>query len=128
MNSLNQMIIEGNIVHLQDKVSTANGFTVKPFSIAVNREYHNAEGEVVSEASYFDVDAFGNLAESIEKWGERGRGVRIVGRLKQERWTDDEGKTHSRVKIIAEHIEFKPKKPEAQGEKVEAVYGQNGNG
>lgn len=115
MNTLNQLILEGNIVHLQDKVSTANGFTVKPFSIAVNREYRNAEGEVVSEASYFDVDAFGNLAESIEKWGTRGRGVRIVGRLKQERWTDDEGKNHSRVKVIAEHIEFKPEKPEAQG-------------
>ena len=112
MNTLNQLILEGNIVHLKDKVSTANGFTVKSFSIAVNREYKTANGEKVSEASYFDVDAFGNLAESIEKWGERGRGVRIVGRLKQERWTDEEGRTHSKVKVIAEHIEFKPKKPE----------------
>ena len=110
MNMLNQLILEGNIVHLQDKVSTANGFTVKPFSIAVNREYRNAEGEKVSEASYFDVEAFGSLAESIEQWGERGRGVRIVGRLKQERWEDAEGKSHSKVKVIAEHIDFKPKK------------------
>lgn len=115
MNALNQLILEGNIVHLQDKVNTATGFTVKPFSIAVTREYRNAEGKTV-EVSYFDVEAFGNLAESIENWGERGRGVRIVGRMKQERWEDAEGKSHSRVKVIAEHIDFKPKKPEAQGE------------
>ena len=42
------------------------------------------------------------------KWCPKGRGIRVVGRLKQNRWKDDAGKSHSRVKIIAEHIEFKP--------------------
>jgi single-strand DNA-binding protein len=32
----------------------------------------------------------------------------VVGRLKQDRWQDPEGKPHSKIKIIAEHIEFKP--------------------
>ena len=36
-----------------------------------------------------------------------GKGLRIVGRIKEEWTTDDAGKTHSRVKIIAEHVEFK---------------------
>ncbi|MEI6386046.1 MAG: single-stranded DNA-binding protein, partial [Spirochaetota bacterium] len=30
------------------------------------------------------------------------------GRLKQDRWTDPEGKSKSKVKIVAEHVEFKP--------------------
>jgi len=41
-----------------------------------------------------------------------------VGRLKQDRWTDTEGKTRSKVKIVAEHVEFKPmqrKEDEAEG-------------
>jgi single-strand DNA-binding protein len=32
----------------------------------------------------------------------------MVGRLKQDRWTDQEGKGHSKVYIVAEHVEFKP--------------------
>jgi single-strand DNA-binding protein len=32
-----------------------------------------------------------------------------VGRLKQDRWEDAEGKTRSKVHIVAEHVEFKPK-------------------
>jgi single-strand DNA-binding protein len=32
-----------------------------------------------------------------------------VGRLKQDRWEDPEGKTRSKVHIVAEHVEFKPK-------------------
>ena len=39
---------------------------------------------------------------------EKGRGVRVVGRLKQDRWTSPEGQTRSKVSIVAEHVEFKP--------------------
>jgi single-strand DNA-binding protein len=34
--------------------------------------------------------------------------VRVVGRLKQDRWTGPEGQTRSKVSIVAEHVEFKP--------------------
>ena len=39
---------------------------------------------------------------------KKGRGVRVVGRLKQDRWTDADGKGRSRIFIVAEHVEFKP--------------------
>jgi single-strand DNA-binding protein len=35
--------------------------------------------------------------------------VRVVGRLKQDRWTGTDGKPRSAVKIVAEHVEFKPR-------------------
>ncbi|MBR5928182.1 MAG: single-stranded DNA-binding protein, partial [Spirochaetia bacterium] len=38
----------------------------------------------------------------------KGAGVRVVGRLKQDRWNSEDGKAKSRVKIVAEHIEAKP--------------------
>jgi single-strand DNA-binding protein len=31
-----------------------------------------------------------------------------VGRLKQDRWTSSDGKPHSKVTIVAEHVEFRP--------------------
>jgi single-strand DNA-binding protein len=34
--------------------------------------------------------------------------VRVVGRLKEERWTDRTGKEQSRVTIVGEHVEFRP--------------------
>ena len=33
----------------------------------------------------------------------------MVGRLKQNRWKDTEGKNHAKVKIVAEHVDFKPR-------------------
>jgi len=34
--------------------------------------------------------------------------VRVVGRLKQDRWMSPEGQARSKVQIVAEHVEFKP--------------------
>jgi single-strand DNA-binding protein len=60
------------------------------------------------EVSYFDVESWGKLAETVADTGHKGRGVRVVGRLKQNRWTDQEGRNQSRIVIVAEHIEFRP--------------------
>ena len=34
--------------------------------------------------------------------------MRVVGRLKQDRWVGTDGKHYSKIKVLAEHIEFKP--------------------
>ncbi len=120
MNSLNQIILEGNVVRQPETKGTASGFTVCSFPIAVNRKIKAQDGQFQDEVSYFDIDTFGQLAETCSKWAPKGRGVRVVGRLKQNRWKDEEGKSHSRIKIIAEHVEFKSfnKKPENAPEKA----------
>ncbi len=108
MNALNQIILEGNVTREVELKDFNNGSKVCTVPIAVNRRYKTQEGTYSDEVSFFEVDAFGNLAEVCSKWCPKGRGVRVVGRLKQNRWTDSEGKSHSKVKVIAEHIEFKP--------------------
>jgi single-strand DNA-binding protein len=89
--------------------------------VACNRQWKQ-DDEIQKEVSYFDVSAWTRLAEVCGEYLKKGRGVRVVGRLKQDRWTDPEGKAHSRVEIVAEHVEFKPQKkadgdPAAEGEK-----------
>lgn len=101
MNQLNSIILEGNIV------DTIKNDGVLGLTLAVTRHYKNEDGEAVDEVSYFDIETYDKLAEFAEKQSEKGRGVRVVGRLKQNRWTDD-GKTGAKVFIVAEHIEFKP--------------------
>jgi len=63
------------------------------------------------------------MAEVCEKKAKKGRGVRVVGRLKQDVWKDADGKQQSKVYVVAEHIEYKPvfQKDSAESEKKEAV-------
>ena len=73
------------------------------------------------EVGFFDIEAFGKLAESCQSQGHKGRGVRVVGRLKQDRWDGADGKQHSKISIVAEHAEFRPefKKDDAEDEEKE---------
>jgi len=48
----------------------------------------------------------------------------VVGRLKQDRWIDPEGKQRARVKIVAEHVEFKAIKQGDAPEEGKAPAGQ----
>jgi single-strand DNA-binding protein len=51
---------------------------------------------------------------------KKGRGVRVVGRLKQDRWTNPEGQGRSKIQIVAEHMEFKPQlKKDGEGKDAE---------
>ena len=108
MNNLNSVLVEGNLVRNPEAKALETGSQVCRFSVASNR-YYLQDQERQAEVSFFDVEVWNKLAEQCAKSLEKGRGVRVVGRLKQDRWVDNEGKTHSRVKIVGEHVEFKPK-------------------
>lgn len=107
MNSLNSILIEGNLTKDPEVTTTPRGTAVCTFSVASNRAYKQ-ENELQKEVSFFEVEAWSDLAETCGKNLKKGRGVRVVGRLKQDRWKDQGGKNHERVKIVAEHVEFKP--------------------
>jgi single-strand DNA-binding protein len=107
MNNLNSIIIEGNMVRDPLFRSTAKGTSLCTFTIASDRYYKQDSG-LENEVSFFDVETWSNLADSCHDMGHKGRGVKVVGRLKQNRWNDPDGKPRSRVAIVAEHVEFRP--------------------
>ncbi len=118
MNNLCTVLVEGNLTRDPELSYTPKGVACCKFSIAVNRRYKQGD-EYVKEVSYFDIVAWTRLAEVCGEYLKKGRGVRVVGRLKQDRWEKD-GQPHSRINIVAEHCEFKDAKKEGgqTGEEV----------
>ncbi|MDR0501801.1 MAG: single-stranded DNA-binding protein [Treponema sp.] len=107
MNNLNSILIEGNLVRDPLLRSTPKGTQLCTMSLASNRYYKQDSG-YEKEVSFFDVETWARLAEACYAKGRKGRGVRIVGRLKQDRWNGADGKQHSKITIVAEHVEFRP--------------------
>ena len=107
MNHLNSTILEGNLVKKPDLIKTSNGTKVASFTIASNYSYKNRDGEVIKGVDFFDIKAFGSLAVFLSD-SDKGRGVRIVGKLQQERWQTQGGKNMSKIFVIAEHAVLKP--------------------
>ena len=104
MNNLNSLILEGVVIGEPHKSEASD---VLNFTVVSERYYKNRAGEYVEEKSQFKVVVYGRMCELPVK---DGSGVRVVGRLKQNKWTDSEGASHSEVQIVAEHIEIKKTK------------------
>jgi single-strand DNA-binding protein len=107
MNNLNSILIEGNLVKDPILRSTPKGTQVCSLRLASNR-YYKQETGFEREVSFFDVETWARLAEACYAKGKKGRGVRVVGRLKQDRWNSPDGKMQSKISIVAEHVEFRP--------------------
>lgn len=122
MNHLNSIILEGNVVRQAELREPAPGFLVCKFPVATNRYYKDSSGNGKEEVSFVDVEVYGKYGEFAEKKCVKGRGVRVVGRIKQDRWESEDGKKNNRIFIVAEHLEYKPKpgEPAVVEEEMEA--------
>ncbi|MEL3903651.1 MAG: single-stranded DNA-binding protein [Treponemataceae bacterium] len=107
MNTINSIILEGRLVRDPVLKVTPNGTEVCNFSLATNR-YYMSNNEKVSETSFFDVETWADTARLCSTDGRKGRGVRVVGRLKQDRWKGSDGKNYSRIKVVADNVAFRP--------------------
>lgn len=107
MASVNSIIIEGNLTRDGELTYTASGVACLKLGLAYNRSYLD-KGEWAKKTSFFEVVAWGELALRIQQYTTIGKGIRVVGRLEQDRWQGQDGQNRSAVKIVAEHIEVKP--------------------
>ena len=81
-----------------------SGSAVAEFSIA-NNYYVSTKN--ATEVNYFDVVAFGKMAETVSKYLTKGKQVAIMGTLRQERWQDkDTNASRSRVRIIMQSMQM----------------------
>ncbi len=118
MNDLNSIIVEGNLTRDPVLSTTPNDVSVCNFSIGSHHMYKKGDKQH-TETSFLDVEVWSKLGENCAEYLRKGRGVRVVGRLKQDRWKDGEGKSRSRLKIVAEHVEFRTMKRKVQEDETE---------
>jgi len=118
LNDLNSMLLDGNISKDPTVRYTPNQTPIVTFPVASNY-FFKEEGVTQRETSFFDVEAWGKLAEKCLTMAHKGRRCRVTGRLKQEKWNGPDDKPRSRVIIVAAHIEYKP---EGQGHKGDSHY------
>ena len=83
---------------------TPSGKPVTTFSVAVSRSWNSADGERHNETEWFNVVAWGNLAEICKQYLVKGQQVYIEGRLQTRRWDDKEGQKHTSVEIVANEM------------------------
>jgi single-strand DNA-binding protein len=116
MASLNKVMLIGNLTRDPEVRYTPKGSAVCDMAIAVNRRYLTESGERQEEVTYLDIVLWGKQAELAGQFLAKGRSVFIEGRLQMDTWEDKAtGQKRSKIKIVAENMQFLDSKGGAPG-------------
>lgn len=75
----------------------------EPLSVCNVRLAVNATEDT---AYFIPVTFFGKTADAVCKYCAKGDKIAVNGYLKSENWEDDEGKSRSRLVVVAQTVEF----------------------
>jgi single-strand DNA-binding protein len=107
---LNKAIIIGNLTRDPEIKALPSGIKVTSFSVATNRVWKDKNGVRQENVDYHNVVVFGRQAEICGQYLKKGASVLVEGRMQTRSWDDASGAKKYRTEIIADRIQFGPRK------------------
>jgi single-strand DNA-binding protein len=101
---LNKIMVIGYLGRDPEMRYTPSGKSVANFSLAYHRQWKSPKGENQDETEWFNVVAWGKLAEFSKNSMKKGNLVYVEGRLQSRSWQDKDGNQHTSVEIVARDI------------------------
>ncbi len=107
---LNKVMIIGNLGRDPEMRYTPSGKPVTSFSVAVSRSWVKPEGDRTETTDWFNVVAWGRLAEICSQYLTKGSLVYVEGRLETRSWEADNGQKHFRTEVVASDVNILDKR------------------
>ncbi len=108
--NLNKAILMGRLTKDPELRMTTGGTPVCEVGLAVNRHYTTSAGEKKKDTLFIDVVFWNGNATTISTHAKKGTAILVESRLELDRWEKD-GKTHSRIRAVADNFQFVGARP-----------------
>ena len=87
-NSLNKVILIGNLGQDPEARFTPQGTAVTNLSVATNESWKDQSGELQERTEWHKVVMYGRMAETASEYMKKGQMVYVEGRLHTREWED----------------------------------------
>lgn len=101
---LNRIILIGRLTKDPELRYTPNGVAVASFSLAVERNFKNANGE--READFIPCVVYRQLAELCSNYLDKGKLAAVDGRLQVRTYEGQDGQRRWVYEVVAENVRF----------------------
>lgn len=124
---LNRVILIGRLTRDPELRYTPSGVAVTKFSVAVNRNYSNQQGE--READFINIVTWRGLAENCANYLKKGALVALEGKIQTGKY-EKEGRTVYTTDVVADEVRFLDSKNrgETSSDFGNSSYGGNNQG
>ena len=119
-----QATIIGNLTKDIELRYTASGMAIGNTAIASTHKFNAANGEKRAETCFIDVTFMGKSAEIANQYLAKGSRIFIEGRLKFDRWTDNNGQNRSKHSVVVDKmimLDTKDRQEIGQNEQTHSV-------
>lgn len=118
---INNVVLVGRMTRDAELRYTGNNTAVATFTLAVNRNFKNQNGE--READFINVVIWRQQAENIANWTQKGMLVGITGRIQTRNYENQQGQRVYVTEVVAESFRLL----ESRGQQSQGNSFQNGN-
>ena len=101
---MNRVTLVGRLTAKPELRYTASNLPYARFSIAVNRNFRNNEGQ--TEADFINIIVWRKQAENVCNFLDKGRLVSVDGRLQTGSYTDKDGNRRYTTDVVADSVQF----------------------
>lgn len=105
--SINRVVISGNLTRDPEIRATQAGTTLMTFGVAVNdRRKNNQTGEWEDYPNFINCVMFGNRAEALSRYLQKGIKVVVEGKLRYSSWETPEGQKRNKIEVMVDNLDF----------------------
>ncbi|REH78474.1 single-stranded DNA-binding protein [Staphylococcus felis] len=101
---LNRVVLVGRLTKDPDFRTTPSGVSVATFTLAVNRNFKNKDGE--QQADFINCVVFNKQAENVKNYLSKGSLAGVDGRLQSRSYENQEGRRIFVTEVICDSVQF----------------------
>ena len=101
---MNKIILVGRLTKDPEVRSTSTGTTTVSFTVAVNRNFKNKDGNY--DADFLPCVAFRSTADFISKFFKKGNMICLDGRVQTRNYDAQDGTKRYVTEVVVENVEF----------------------
>ncbi len=106
MANLNRVFLIGNLTRDPELRYIPSGSAVANLGLATNRVYTTQDGERREEVCFVEIVTWSKTAENCANYLSKGRPVVIEGRLQFDSWETEDGQKRSKLRVVADRVQF----------------------
>ncbi|WP_145463472.1 single-stranded DNA-binding protein [Staphylococcus epidermidis] len=110
---INRVVLVGRLTKDPEFRTTQSGIDVATFTLAVNRNFTNAQGE--READFINIIVFRKQAHNVNNYLSKGKLAGVDGRIQSRSYENQEGRRIFVTEVVADSVQFLEPKNAQQG-------------
>lgn len=119
---INNVVLVGRMTKDAELKYTGNNIAVASFSLAVNRNFKDANGE--READFINCVIWRQQAENLANWAKKGALIGITGRIQTRNYENQQGQRVYVTEVVAENFQMLESRAAREGGNANNSYSQ----